>query len=57
MPFHRPYLIQNSEVIVEAQSSPISPRPKMIKGNMPYAAEQVLFDIDTKTAQVQLDPG
>lgn len=52
-----PYLIQNSEVIVEAQSSPISPRPRMIKGNMPYAADQVLFDIDTKTTQVQLDSG
>lgn len=52
-----PYLIQNSEVIVESQSNPISPRPKMIKGNMPYAADQVLFDVDTKTTQVRLDPG
>lgn len=50
-----PYLIQNSELIVRAMSAPISPRPKMVKGNMAYGSV-IFFDEHTKEEEEQIDP-
>lgn len=50
-----PYLIPNSELIVNKTSKAISPRPKMVKGNMPYA-KAILFSEEEKNRQVSLDP-
>ncbi|MCM1140074.1 MAG: hypothetical protein NC453_16020 [Muribaculum sp.] len=51
-----PYLIQNSELIVRAANSPISPRPIMVKGNMAYGSAAVFFDEKIKEEEEEKDP-
>lgn len=51
-----PYLVPEIRTIVVARNSQISGLPKMVKGNMPFGAEQLIFDRGTFEAVTSESP-